>query len=170
MNENYQGSNKERKISFDLLLSSFLLVLISGIIFLAVVFRYVFVSPLSWPEEVARWLLVWLTFAGTAFAYKSGGLVSVEFFAQRFFGDRIEIIKSIDRFIVWFFYLLMSWGGFLYAKRTLLSNQLTTVTKMPAVIPKSAVFVGSILVLIVVGQDIIKNIGERTLGNTKGGI
>ncbi|AYY12685.1 TRAP transporter small permease [Actinobacteria bacterium YIM 96077] len=44
-----------------------LLVATFSVIFLQVVTRYVFSSPLPWTEEVARFLLVWLTFAAAGY-------------------------------------------------------------------------------------------------------
>jgi len=42
-------------------------------IFLQVIFRYVIQAPLSWTEELARSLLIWLTFVGAALALREGG-------------------------------------------------------------------------------------------------
>ena len=47
-----------------------LLILLVVITSAQVVMRYAFNSPLIWSEELARWLLIWLTFTGSALALK----------------------------------------------------------------------------------------------------
>lgn len=44
-----------------------LLVAVFAVVMLQVVTRYVFGSPLAWTEEIARFLLVWLTFVGAGY-------------------------------------------------------------------------------------------------------
>lgn len=41
----------------------------AGVIILQVIFRYVLNNSLFWSEELARYLLVWLTFLGASCAY-----------------------------------------------------------------------------------------------------
>ena len=45
---------------------------ITVVLFAGVVWRYVFVDPLSWTDEIARVLFVWLSFLGAAVGIKRG--------------------------------------------------------------------------------------------------
>jgi len=54
------------------------------IVFLQVVFRYVWDSPLGWSEEVARFLFVWVSFLGAANLVRIGQHVSVKTFVEMF--------------------------------------------------------------------------------------
>lgn len=47
-----------------------LLVAMTLVVFLQVFFRYVVNAPLSWPEEAARILIVWLSFVGAYMAMR----------------------------------------------------------------------------------------------------
>jgi len=47
-------------------------------IVLQVFCRFVLGNPLSWSEELARYLFVWITFLGAAVAYRHGGHIVVE--------------------------------------------------------------------------------------------
>jgi hypothetical protein len=38
-----------------------------------VISRYVFSSPSSWTEELARFLLIWISLLGAAYAFRPGG-------------------------------------------------------------------------------------------------
>jgi TRAP-type transport system small permease protein len=53
------------------------------VILLQVLFRYVFNAPLSWPEEAARYMMVWMTFLILPYAYRAGLMVRLETLAGR---------------------------------------------------------------------------------------
>jgi len=48
------------------------------IIILQVVFRYIFDNALAWPDEGARFLMLWMTALIAPSAYRWGGFVSIE--------------------------------------------------------------------------------------------
>jgi TRAP-type transport system small permease protein len=62
-------------------LCSLLLVVLVITTSLQVFTRYVLNAPLSWTEELARMLFIWITFLGAAVIAKRGGHVSIDFLA-----------------------------------------------------------------------------------------
>jgi TRAP-type C4-dicarboxylate transport system permease small subunit len=56
---------------------------ITVILFAGVIWRYVFVDPLSWTDEIARVLFVWLSFVGAAVGIKRGIHSAVNIFEAR---------------------------------------------------------------------------------------
>jgi TRAP-type C4-dicarboxylate transport system permease small subunit len=58
-----------RDVRFVLNATSLLLAAIVTITFLQVTLRYFVGAPLSWGEELARYIFVWITFAGAAVAF-----------------------------------------------------------------------------------------------------
>ena len=54
--------------------------LMSLIVFIQVVCRYILQSSLPWSEEVSRYLLVWTTFLGGAYGVRKGAHIGVEAF------------------------------------------------------------------------------------------
>ncbi len=54
------------------------------IILLQVVARYVFSSPLAWPEEISRILMVWMTFLAAPYAYRNRLFVRLESWVSMF--------------------------------------------------------------------------------------
>lgn len=56
---------------------------ITVILFAGVIWRYVFVDPLSWTDEIARVLFVWLSFVGAAVGIKRGIHSAVDIFEAR---------------------------------------------------------------------------------------
>jgi TRAP-type C4-dicarboxylate transport system permease small subunit len=56
---------------------------VTVVLFAGVVWRYVFVDPLSWTDEIARVLFVWLSFLGAAVGIKRGIHSAVNVFEAR---------------------------------------------------------------------------------------
>lgn len=53
------------------------LALMVGVILLQVVCRYAFNSALNWPDEAARFLMLWMTGLVAPSAYRWGGFVAI---------------------------------------------------------------------------------------------
>jgi len=56
---------------------------ITLVLFAGVVWRYFFVDPLTWSDEISRLLFVWLAFVGAAVGVKRGSHSAVAFFEAR---------------------------------------------------------------------------------------
>ena len=59
-------------------------ILMIGVVAAQVFFRYVLNHSLFWSEELARYILVWLTFLGASVAYRRGTHPRIDLFASRF--------------------------------------------------------------------------------------
>ena len=70
------------------------------VVFLQVVFRYVWALPLYWSEEMARYLFVWLSVLGAALGVQKGGHFSLDFFYRM-------MPESNKKFMRGIVYLLM---------------------------------------------------------------
>ena len=111
-----------KKFHFDLIVSSVVLVAMIVVILIQIIFRLMG-NPLSWTEEVARWMLVWATFAGASYAFKNGGLIRVDFFV------RITDIAAMMFMIVYFGLLGVSAAS--YMKMTISKGQTYPITQVP---------------------------------------
>ncbi len=58
------------------------LVLMVAVVFLQVIFRYVFNNALAWPDEAARFLMLWMIGLIAPSSYRSGGFVSIDMFPR----------------------------------------------------------------------------------------
>lgn len=56
-----------------------MLIFIAAILLLQVVLRYVFLFSLPWPEEAARYLMIWVVMLGGSLLIKDEQLVTVDF-------------------------------------------------------------------------------------------
>lgn len=78
----------------ELWLAKLCLLATMAVVGLQVVFRYGFNRPLSWPEELAGFLLVWLTFLVADILVKRKGHVEVEYFADKL-SPRVQAIVGL---------------------------------------------------------------------------
>ena len=80
----------------DLYCAVFLLLSVLIITSVQVILRYVFSSPLSWPEEIATHALVWITFLGGSIVTRREEHIKVTFF--------VEFLPK--KFLGWLFLIL----------------------------------------------------------------
>lgn len=66
---------------------------IVGIVTAQVVFRFVLSKPLSWSQEAATFLLIWMVLLGMAIAQREGANISIRLLTQYF--------KKYDRLLKW---------------------------------------------------------------------
>jgi TRAP-type transport system small permease protein len=60
------------------------------VVFLQVFYRYIFAAPITWSEEMARFIFVWIALMGTFLALKSKGHISIETFINHFFSSEVR--------------------------------------------------------------------------------
>jgi TRAP-type C4-dicarboxylate transport system permease small subunit len=58
-----------------------------------VISRYVFASPSSWTEEVARFLMIWVGLLGAAYAFRSGVHLGFDLLPNKLSGRSAQILK-----------------------------------------------------------------------------
>lgn len=56
-----------------------MMMVMATLVFTNVVSRYVFAHSLNWSEEIARYLMVWVTYIGAGLAMREGQHVAIEF-------------------------------------------------------------------------------------------
>ena len=82
------------------------------IIILQVFMRYLFLFSLSWSEEVARYLMIWVSFLGASLALKYGFHIGVEFVINRIPEKMRGWINLTAKLGVLFFLIYFTIGGF----------------------------------------------------------
>ena len=87
-------------------LASILVGLMTLVILYMVFFRYVLNNALPWPDEVARFLMLWMTGLIAPSAYRWGGFVSIDLL-ERFLPKLISTFLTLFLLIVSFFVLVI---------------------------------------------------------------
>ncbi len=123
-----------------------LLAAMSVIIFANVVLRYVTHDSLEWAEEVARYLMIWLTFLGAGPVLRYGGHIAVENLQDALPAPLAVALRALVAALLFAFFGFMVWYGWLYMQRTMF--QMTPVTQIPFAYVYSAMMFGGLLLIV----------------------
>ena len=82
------------------------------IIIVQVFLRYIFLYSLSWSEEVARYLMIWVSFLGASLALKYGFHIGIEFVTTRIPDKKRVWVNRVARLAILFFLVYFTIGGF----------------------------------------------------------
>jgi TRAP-type C4-dicarboxylate transport system permease small subunit len=99
-------------VNFEEWICAILLTILVVAISAAVLFRYVFNAPLPWPEELSRYVFVWLTFMGASLATKRQGHIVVDFlgpFLPR--RSRLWIVLTMHSVVMCFLVAFVIYGA-----------------------------------------------------------
>ena len=92
-------------------LNGMLIILLSavmaGSVFIQIVARNIFHFSFEAFEELPRFMLIWITYLGSAMLYRESGHLGVEFFVKMFKGTIRKIISVLTMFFNVLFFLLL---------------------------------------------------------------
>ena len=86
----------------------------TALVFLQVVFRFVFKSPIHWQEEVCLYLLYLVVLSGAILAIRRGAHISVDFVSQRLNPHQQTLLKIVIYSFVLICCIFITYSGFLY--------------------------------------------------------
>lgn len=82
--------------AIDAVLNNVLVTLMVGLVAAVswqVISRYIFASPSSWTEEVARFLMIWVGLLGAAYAFRTGVHLGLDLLPAKLSGRAAQILK-----------------------------------------------------------------------------
>ena len=116
------------------------------VVTLQVFFRLVIRAPLSWSEEMATILFIWITLIGSSLALKRGEHFAVEILHRKLRPADKRIAGIIVGALLIIFSLLMLWEGGGLAWRNL--DVVTPAMEIPRAVPYAAMPAGGFLMLL----------------------
>jgi TRAP-type transport system small permease protein len=123
-----------------------LLAAMALIVFANVVLRYLTNASIEWGEEVARHMMIWLTFIGSGIVLRYGGHIAIENLQDAMPTRMGQAMRALVALLLIAFFLMLIWTGYAYTQRTML--QLTASTQIPFGYIYAAIPVGGVLLLI----------------------
>jgi TRAP-type transport system small permease protein len=110
------------------------------VIFLQVVMRYVFMAPFAWSEELSRYLLVWISCLGSAYAVRKVMHINIVF-VKNLFPSPVRVLMTISsHVIVMVFFFFCLYHGWIDSIEEWI--QRTAAMQIPMTFPKLAIPVG----------------------------
>ena len=138
----------------------FLMVILVAAVSWQVISRYIFASPSSWTEEVARFLLIWIGVLGAAWAFRTGVHLGLDVLPKKLTGTSARILKLFTLLVVAAFSVsvLIIGGGSLVALTWEL-KQYSAVLGLPiayvySVIPATGVLICFYAIASALGEEL----------------
>ena len=122
-----------------------LLIAMVGVTFTQVVFRYALQTSLSWSEEVARFLLIWLASLGAAYAFKTRSHFALRFVVQRLELSSQRRVATLVTLLGTTFLTVFCWQALRFTIEV--RGMTAPATGLSMAVPYSAAFVGGLLML-----------------------
>lgn len=116
------------------------------IIFANVALRYLTNESIEWAEEVARQLMVWLTFVGAGPVLRYGGHIAVENLQDSLPAAAARALRALIALLLLTFFVFMIWFGIRYALRA--QFQTTAATQISFAWIYAAMPVGGALLIV----------------------
>lgn len=105
-----------------------ILAAMSVIIFTNVVLRYTTSQSIEWAEEVARHLMIWLTFVGCGPVLRYGGHIAIENLQDALPTRGAQMLRVLIALLITGFCIFSIWFGLQYMDRT--QYQITPATQI----------------------------------------
>jgi TRAP-type C4-dicarboxylate transport system permease small subunit len=143
--------------------ASIMLAVMSVLIVLQVIYRYLLEAPLSWSEEISRYLMVYIVFLGAALSLRYRQMIAIEFIAELLPKPVQKYLNLIVLIICIVFFSILFSVGIDMTQRV--EMQTAASTQIPMSIPYAAIPIGAVLLMLNAIAVILENMAGRKEGN-----
>ena len=132
------------------------MVILTIIVFIDVILRYIFKQGFPWTQEMATLMLVWFSFIGMAIGVLERIHISIEMFTSKLPEKAISVLDSVNHVLIAIFGGAMIYYGAVIMDMTKLSTM--PATKMPSavlyiILPLSGILVFLNALLVAAKRD-----------------
>ena len=137
----------------------FLLVAMTLIVFTQVIARYIFEAPLSWSEELARFILIWLSMLSAAYAFKTRSHFALTILVNKLPEKYQKITSFCIQIIVAIFFLIICYYSVIFVHSV--NGHVAPALQISMQIPYSSIIVASGLISIFSLLSAVKTIPKK---------
>ena len=138
-----------------------LMLLLVGAVLWQVISRYVFASPSSWTEEMARFLLIWIALLGAAYAFRSGMHLALDVLPRKLEGKSARALKLFTiAMVILFSATVLVVGGVSLVYLTWDLKQYSAVLGLPMSLVYTVIPVSGLLICLYA----LGAIGDESIG------
>lgn len=124
-----------------------LMVSLVGAVLWQVISRYIFASPSSWTEELARFLLIWISLLGASYAFRTGMHLALDVLPQKLQGVSAAWLKNLTIVLVVVFSVsVLVVGGGSLVQLTWELKQYSAVMGLPMAYVYSVIPISGLLI------------------------
>lgn len=132
-----------------------LLMMLACLTVVGVVCRYVLNNPITWADEVSRYIFVWCTFLGATLVLRKNEHLSINFILNKLPRKMHQTISTYLLFAMCLFLVVIAVGGFTIANMNRI--QISPAAGIPMSIPYLAIPANAVLMLMVLAEKWVKN-------------
>lgn len=152
---------------FEEAFSATLMALMSVLICTQIFMRYVMGASLSWSEELARYLFIWMTYVGVSYAVRRDAHIRVTMATDLLPAVYQIYVRILTHLIFGAFALFVMYQGWNMVEKIFRFGQKSASMGIPMGFVYLAPFVGFTLVAIRLLQAIIRDLREAKSGAVK---
>lgn len=148
-------SRIDRKIIWLTIIGVILLMIMMILtVLIGVFFRYVLNSALPWPEELSRFIMIWVTMLSSGLVMRYGGHIAITFITMRLKKWHRVVVVGMGQLLVILFLTMVLWYGAVMVGRT--AHQSSPALQWSMGIRNFAIPLGAALMLYHIGAAIIR--------------
>ncbi len=126
-----------------------------------VISRFLLGEQSRFTEELATYLLIWVSLLGASVAFSTGGHLGVDYFVGLLHPSTRPLVTVLANLMVAFFAgAVLIYGGYVLVSRTLASGQLSPAMDVPVGYAYLAVPISGCFILLFCVENIIEAIAE----------
>lgn len=129
-------------------LANIILTIMLVSLFLGVVSRYIFNSPLVWTGEVTLFTLAWITFIGGSMSIKTKQAVAVTLLTDYLRGPLKKRVIAVGLFICVIFTIALAYFSIQWIMNPMILMQKSDALQLPMIVPYLSVPVGILFMTI----------------------
>lgn len=145
-----------------------ILIVMTVVIILQVIFRFVIKGSLPWSEELARYLMVWVTFLGASIAVKRGAHVGVELLVMILPQKVRTVFVFLGVIISIIFCLVVFRVSLVIIQNQIVSHQISPAMRIPMWWAYGAIPVGTFLMAVRFAQPLLRPLFKNKALNAEG--
>ncbi len=127
-----------------------------------VVSRFILGEQSRFTEEVATYLLIWVSLLGASVAFSTGSHLGVDYFVNRLHPDTKPLVRVVINLLVAFFAgSVMCYGGYILVSRTLTAGQASPAVGIEMGYVYLAVPISGFFILIFCAENIAEALMHR---------
>lgn len=113
------------------LLGSGMFILLTAICFVQVILRYFFNAAQDWPEEASRFLFIWLSYLGMAYAMYKDAHLKVDVIYLLLSKNATKVLNCICYIVSLGFMALIAWEGWRMLEIVIESEEVALTLPVP---------------------------------------
>lgn len=137
----------------------FLLIAMTLTVFSQVIARYIFEAPLSWSEELARFILIWLSMLSAAYAFKTKSHFALTILVSKLPDKHQKITSFCIHIVVAIFFLIICYYSVIFVHSV--NGHIAPALQISMQIPYSSIIVASGLISIFSLLSAVKTIPKK---------